>query len=172
MGLATQNSFGGLKIENDDRKRTLFLHYADESVYDSYDAEKLATEASYVATNQVTRISSLVSGMSLQSITVGKSIYIRPSIGSTTYPLLGGLASRLFLHRKIKYNAEELNLCSVHRITLNGLEYDYFDRSLKHKDERISQVRLSCKPLQVPPLNRIYQKILPNKLQYTSFVHF
>ncbi|CAC5407235.1 unnamed protein product [Mytilus coruscus] len=48
-----ENLFVGLKIENDDRKRALLLHYAGESVYDIYDAEKGATEASYVATKLV-----------------------------------------------------------------------------------------------------------------------
>lgn len=43
----------GLRIENDDRKRSLLLHYAGESVYDIYDVEKGATEATYAATKQV-----------------------------------------------------------------------------------------------------------------------
>jgi hypothetical protein len=51
MGL--EHLFVVLKIENDDRKRALLLHYAGESVYDIYDAEKDATEATYTATKQV-----------------------------------------------------------------------------------------------------------------------
>lgn len=42
-----ENLFVGLRIENDDRKRSLLLHYAGESVYDIYDIEKGATEATY-----------------------------------------------------------------------------------------------------------------------------
>ena len=45
-----ENLFVGLKIENDDRNHTVLLHYAIESVYDIYDAEKGATEATYAAT--------------------------------------------------------------------------------------------------------------------------
>ena len=48
-----ENLYVGLKIENDDRRRALLLHYAGESVYDIYDAEKGATEATYAATQQV-----------------------------------------------------------------------------------------------------------------------
>ncbi|CAG2223866.1 unnamed protein product [Mytilus edulis] len=48
-----ENLFVGLKIENEERKRALLLHYAGESVYDIYDAEKGETEASYTATKQV-----------------------------------------------------------------------------------------------------------------------
>lgn len=43
----------GLKIENDDRKWVLLLHYPVESVYDIKDAEKAATEASCIETKQV-----------------------------------------------------------------------------------------------------------------------
>jgi hypothetical protein len=35
-----EHLFVCLKIENDDRKRVVVLHYAGESVYDMYDAEK------------------------------------------------------------------------------------------------------------------------------------
>ena len=48
-----ENLFVGLKIENDDCKRALLLHYAGEGVYDIYDAEKGETEATYTATKQV-----------------------------------------------------------------------------------------------------------------------
>ena len=48
-----EHLFVCLKIENDDRKRVVVLHYAGESVYDMYDAEKGATEAAYAATKQV-----------------------------------------------------------------------------------------------------------------------
>ena len=50
MGL--KNIYLCLKIENDVRKRAVLLHYADESVYDMYDAEKGATETTQ-ATKQV-----------------------------------------------------------------------------------------------------------------------
>lgn len=48
-----ENLFIGLKIDNEDRKRALLLHYAGETVYDIYDAEKGQTEATYTATKQV-----------------------------------------------------------------------------------------------------------------------
>ena len=48
-----ENLFVGLKIDNEDRKRALLLHYAGETVYDIYDAEKGETEATYAATKQV-----------------------------------------------------------------------------------------------------------------------
>lgn len=35
-----ESLFVGLKIDNDDRKRVLLLHYAGETVYDIYDAKK------------------------------------------------------------------------------------------------------------------------------------
>lgn len=47
------NLFVGLKIDNDDRKRVLLLHYAGETVYDIYDAKKRETAATYAATKQV-----------------------------------------------------------------------------------------------------------------------
>jgi len=48
-----ENLFVGLKIDNEDRKRALLLHYAGETVYDIYDAEKGETAATYAETKQV-----------------------------------------------------------------------------------------------------------------------
>ena len=48
-----ENLFTGMNLKDDSRKRALPLHYAGETVFDIYEAEKGTSASTYTATKEV-----------------------------------------------------------------------------------------------------------------------